>query len=124
VNATKRGSAAQTPLTLQHRHDHRIELRANLGHGGHSYLSPDSGTPAMICIFVQIRCKPSTAYDVAEALALRELHSEIYSTSGDFDLLAKFYVAADQDVGRFVNDAFKEMPDVERTLTTLTFKTF
>ena len=51
----------------------------------------------MTCIFVQIRCKPGTAYKVAEQFVQRELHSEIYSTSGDYDLLAKLYVGEDQD---------------------------
>lgn len=78
----------------------------------------------MTCIFVQIRCRPGTAYAVAQALAARELHSEIYSTSGEWDLLVKFYVSADKDVGHFVNDVFLDIADVERTLTTLTFKAF
>ena len=44
------------------------------------------------CVFVQIRCKPGTTYRVAEEIALREIHSELYSTSGDFDLLMKVYI--------------------------------
>jgi len=38
------------------------------------------------CLFVQIRCRPGTTYRVADAIALKEIHSELYSTSGDFDL--------------------------------------
>lgn len=78
----------------------------------------------MLCIFVQVRCRPSFAYRVAEALADRELHSELYSTSGEFDLLAKFYVPEGEDVGRFVNSAFEGLDGVERTMTTLTFNAF
>lgn len=78
----------------------------------------------MTCIFVQIRCKPGTAYKVAEQFVQRELHSEIYSTSGDYDLLAKLYVGEDQDIGHFVNDAFNDIDGIERTLTTLTFRAF
>ncbi len=78
----------------------------------------------MTCIFVQIRCRTSTAYAVAETIVARELHSEIYSTSGDYDLLVKFYVPDGQDVGRFVNDAFADIENIDRTLTTLTFKAF
>ncbi len=44
------------------------------------------------CVFIQIRCKPGTTYKVAEDIALREIHSELYSTSGDFDLLMKLYI--------------------------------
>ena len=44
------------------------------------------------CVFVQIRCKPGETYRVADAIVLREIHSELYSTSGAFDLLLKVYV--------------------------------
>ena len=43
------------------------------------------------CVFVQIRCTPGTTYAVAEEIALREIHSELYSTSGEYDLLLKLY---------------------------------
>ena len=39
------------------------------------------------CVFIQIRCRPGTTYKVAEDITLREIHSELYSTSGDYDLL-------------------------------------
>jgi len=76
------------------------------------------------CVFVQIRCKPGATYRVADAIVLREIHSELYSTSGAFDLLLKVYVPEDQDVGLFVNDNIAGIEGIERTLTTLTFKAF
>ena len=78
----------------------------------------------MTCIFVQIRCAPGTTYDVADAIALLELHSKMYSTSGDYDLLLKIYVPEGMDVGRYVNDNISPITGIERTLTTLTFKAF
>lgn len=78
----------------------------------------------MICVFVQIRCAPGKTYEVADALALKEIHSEMYSTSGDFDLLLKIYVPEDQDVGRYINDNISPIAGIERTLTTLTFSAF
>ena len=78
----------------------------------------------MVCLFVQIRCKPGTAYDVADAIALREIHSELYSVSGEFDLLMKMYVPEGQDVGRYINDNLLNVPGIERTYTTQTFKAF
>ena len=78
----------------------------------------------MTCVFVQIRCKPGTTYEVADAIALREIHSELYSTSGDFDLLMKLYVPEGQDVGRYINEKLLDIPGIRRTLTTLTFKAF
>ena len=52
------------------------------------------------CVFVQLRCKPGTAYRVADEIMLREIHSELYSTSGEHDLLLKLYIPEDQDVGQ------------------------
>jgi DNA-binding Lrp family transcriptional regulator len=75
-------------------------------------------------IFVFIRCRPGTAYDVAAALALREMHSELYSISGAYDLLMKAYVPEGDDIGIFVNAMVADIPDVERTETTITFNAF
>ncbi|UXX82465.1 Lrp/AsnC ligand binding domain-containing protein [Roseovarius pelagicus] len=78
----------------------------------------------MRCAFVNIRCRPGTTYTVAEKIALREMHSELYSTSGPFDLLLKMYVPEDEDVGKFINDGLQGIDGIERTETTLTFKAF
>ena len=78
----------------------------------------------MSALFIQIRCTPGKTYDVAEEIALRELHSELYSTSGEYDLLLKMYVPEGEDVGKFVNDNLLVIPGIERSLTTLTFKAF
>ncbi|AUQ53616.1 Lrp/AsnC family transcriptional regulator [Phaeobacter inhibens] len=76
------------------------------------------------CVFIQIRCKPGTTYRVAEEIALREIHSELYSTSGDYDLLMKLYIPSDQDVGKYINDQLLVIEGIERSLTTMTFKVF
>jgi len=78
----------------------------------------------MNALFIQIRCKPGTTYKVADAIALRELHSELYSTSGEYDLLVKLYPPEGADIGKFINDNLLDIEGIERTLTTLTFKAF
>ena len=78
----------------------------------------------MNALFIQIRCKPGTTYKVADAIALRELHSELYSTSGEYDLLLKMYLPDEVDVGRFINEKLLDIDGIERTVTTLTFKAF
>ncbi len=78
----------------------------------------------MRCVFVNIRCKPGTSYRVAEEIALREIHSELYSTSGPFDLLLKLYIPEGDDVGHFINERLLDIDGIERTETTLTFKAF
>ena len=76
------------------------------------------------CIFVQLRYKPGKTYEIANAIILREIHSELYSTSGDFDLLMKLYVPEGEDIGKFINDSLLDIAGIERSLTTLTFKAF
>ncbi|MGX9356956.1 Lrp/AsnC ligand binding domain-containing protein [Roseobacteraceae bacterium S113] len=76
------------------------------------------------CIFVQIRCTPGKAYRVAEEIVLKEMHSELYSTSGEWDLLLKMYVPQGEDVGRYINERLLDIDGIERSLTTLTFRAF
>ncbi|SHL23130.1 transcriptional regulator, AsnC family [Roseovarius marisflavi] len=78
----------------------------------------------MRCVFVNIRCKPGTSYRVAEEIALREIHSELYSISGPFDLLLKLYIPENADVGHYINENLLDIDGIERTETTLTFKAF
>ena len=79
----------------------------------------------MRAIFVQIKCEMGRAYDVARAAsdAIEEL-SELYSTSGQYDLLGKFYLDNDQDVGLFVTERIQKLPGVKDTYTLITFNAF
>jgi DNA-binding Lrp family transcriptional regulator len=76
------------------------------------------------CVFIQIRCTPGKTYKVAEEIALREIHSELYSTSGEYDLLMKLYIPEGADVGHYINDQLLQIEGIERSLTTMTFKAF
>lgn len=78
----------------------------------------------MTLVFVQVRCAPGKTYEVADAITLKEIHSELYSTSGDYDLLLKIYVPGGEDIGRYINDNISSIAGIERTLTTLTFSAF
>ena len=75
-------------------------------------------------LFVQIRCRPGTAYNVADEIGLREIHSELYSISGDFDLLLKLRVPSGEDIGRYINDNLLNIEGIERTNTIQTYKVF
>ena len=50
--------------------------------------------------------------------------SEIYSTSGQYDLLGKFYLEPDQDTGLFVTERIQTLPGVQDTYTLITFNAF
>ncbi len=78
----------------------------------------------MTLIFVQLLCHPGKAYQVADKLYQREIVSEMYSTSGDYDLIMKVYIPDGTDIGKFVNDHILDVEGIQRSLTTLTFRAF
>ena len=78
----------------------------------------------MRAVFVQLQCEPGRTYEVADELFEREVASELYSTSGEYDLLMKVYIDAEIDIGKFINDRVANVPGIVRSLTTLTFKAF
>ena len=61
---------------------------------------------------------------VADAIIQREIHSELYSTSGEYDLIMKLYIPDGEDIGKFINSHLLDIPNIDRSLTTLTFKAF
>ena len=78
----------------------------------------------MRAYFVQIKCELGKSYEVATAIADAEIASEIYSTAGDHDLIAKFYVEDEADIGHFVNQKVQTVPGIVDTKTVITFKAF
>jgi DNA-binding Lrp family transcriptional regulator len=79
----------------------------------------------MRAIFVMIKCEMGQAYRVArEAADTIPQLSELFSTSGQYDLLGKFYLEPDQDIGLFVTDQVQSLPGVKDTYTLITFNAF
>ena len=78
----------------------------------------------MVPFFVQIKCKLGQSYVVANALAEAEIASEIYSIAGNFDILAKFYVSDDIDIGHFVGEKVQRIPGIADTRSIITFRAF
>lgn len=78
----------------------------------------------MVPFFVQIKCALGRSYEVANALADAEIASEVYSTAGQFDLLAKFYVDNATDIGHFVNEKVQKIAGIQDTQTIICFKAF
>ena len=79
----------------------------------------------MQIIFVMVKCDLGQSYNVAtDAVELVEQVSEIYSISGQFDLMMKCYLADDQDIGRFVTENVQMLPGIKDTFTLITFKAF
>lgn len=78
----------------------------------------------MRAFFVQIKCDLGKSYDVAAAIADAEIASEIYSTAGGYDLLVKFYLKEEEDVGQFIAHRLQTIPGIRDTYTLITFKAF
>lgn len=79
----------------------------------------------MQTIFVMIKCELGKAYAVAdEAVQSVEQVSEVYSTSGQYDLLVKCYLADDDDIGHFVTEKIQTLPGVADTFTMVAYKAF
>ncbi len=80
---------------------------------------------SMKTIFVMVKCDLGKAYAVADEAVLNiEQVSEVYSTSGQFDLLMKCYLPEAVDIGRFVTERLQTLPGVKDTFTIIAFKAF
>ncbi|MEX0583339.1 MAG: Lrp/AsnC ligand binding domain-containing protein [Sneathiella sp.] len=79
----------------------------------------------MKTIFIMVKCELGKAYHVAaEAVENVEQVSEVYSISGEYDLMMKCYLNDDQDTGHFVNEQIQTLPGIKDTFTMITFKAF
>ncbi len=79
----------------------------------------------MTAIFVFIKTELGKANDVAADIVDNvENTSEVYSTSGQYDLLAKFHLERDTDIGTFVTSQVQTRPHIRDTFTVITFSPF
>ncbi len=76
-------------------------------------------------IFVQFKCERGRAYEVAARL-VDEIENvpEVYSTSGAYDLMARFHLDRDQDPGLFVTETLQRIDGVVETHTIIGFNAF
>lgn len=75
-------------------------------------------------IFLMIKTEVGKAYDLAAILADTEVASEIYSISGEYDLMVKIYVDDETDIGRKIAELMVDQPLVRDTYTLITHRTF
>ncbi|HZQ00487.1 MAG TPA: Lrp/AsnC ligand binding domain-containing protein [Reyranella sp.] len=78
----------------------------------------------MQTIFVMVKCEMGEAYKVADEAVAIEQVSEVYSTSGQYDLLVKCYLDDKADIGHFVTEKIQRLAGVKDTFTLITFKAF
>ena len=79
----------------------------------------------MKTIFVNLKCDLGKAYRVAEeAVETIPEVSEVFSVSGQYDLLMKCYLPDEMDIGHFVVERLQRLPGVKDTFTTMAYKAF
>lgn len=78
----------------------------------------------MKTLFVNVKCSLGQAYKVASQIVELEGVSEVYSISGEYDLLVKCYLPKDRDEGRFVIESIQKVAGVQDTSTIIAFNAF
>ncbi len=78
----------------------------------------------MKTLFVNVKCVLGQAYEVASQIVELEGVSEVYSISGEYDLLVKCYLPKERDEGRFVIESIQRVRGVQDTSTIIAFNAF
>lgn len=78
----------------------------------------------MRAVFLSVKVEPGKLREVADAFGDLDICSEIYSTAGDYDLLAKIYVDSFDDLADLVADKVQKIPHIRETKSVLTFRTY
>ncbi|MDQ3699127.1 MAG: Lrp/AsnC ligand binding domain-containing protein [Gemmatimonadota bacterium] len=78
----------------------------------------------MITTIVLIRCQPKATPEAAKKLAGIAGVTEVYSVSGEWDLVAIVKVPQYEDIARVVTEEFPRVPGLERTQTLTAFRAY
>lgn len=78
----------------------------------------------MITTIVLIRADPALIPKTAQALAGIDGVTEVYSVSGDWDLVAIVKVAEFDQIARVVTEHFPTVPGLQRTQTLTAFRAY
>lgn len=78
----------------------------------------------MITTIVLIKCDPKAIPQVATRLAGIDGVSEVYSVSGEWDLVAMVRVREYDRIAQVVTEEFTKVPGVDRTQTLTAFRAY
>ncbi len=78
----------------------------------------------MIAVIVQIRCSRDLIPQTAEAIAAIPGIAEVYSVSGDYDLMAILKVKTFDDIAAVVTEQMVKVPGIVRTNTISAFRVY
>lgn len=74
--------------------------------------------------FIQIKCEMGRTYDVAHAATSRPEVVQVFSISGDYDLLVRCRLDPEADIGHFVTGVMQRIGGVRDTFTIMTYSMF
>ena len=78
----------------------------------------------MITTIVLIRAEPSTIPAAAQFIAEIDGVTDVYSVSGDWDLVAIVKVAEYDQIAKVVTESFPKVPGLQRTQTLTAFRAY
>jgi DNA-binding Lrp family transcriptional regulator len=78
----------------------------------------------VITTIVLIKCDPKRIPQAARTIAGISAVSEVYSVSGEWDLVAMVRVAEYEEIARVVTEQFAAVPGIERTQTLTAFRAY
>ena len=78
----------------------------------------------MITTIVLCRVEPSLIPKAARALAGIDGVDEVYSVSGEWDLVAIVRVAQSEEIAKVVTEVFPNVPGLQRTQTLTAFRAY
>jgi len=78
----------------------------------------------MITSIVMIKCETGRVRSVAEAMVDIEGVAEVYSVTGEWDIIAMIRVKEFDSLATVVSERIAATPGITRTLTTLAFRCY
>jgi len=78
----------------------------------------------MITAIVFVKADVAQIPEVAQAIAALDGVSEVYSVTGQIDLIAMVRVRAHEDIASVVADKLNKVPGVDATETHIAFRTY
>ncbi len=78
----------------------------------------------MIDAIVLVEARPDRIHDLADELAGRRGVAEVYSVTGEYDLVAMVRVGAHEDLAEVVTDGIARADGVTRTQTLVAFRAY
>lgn len=78
----------------------------------------------MLTAFVMIQAEPNKIADIAQTIANMPNVAEVYSVTGDFDILVILRLSEYEQLAETVPDALAKIDGIMRTNTVLAFRRF